>query len=509
MDKLVEQALLKEWAPTLDVKGRGVKPLADVTDRRNTATILENTNKWLNEDNGTQTADLGTFRPIILPVTRRIAPNLLANQVVGVQPMSGPTGQAFAWRVGYAGTNEANRGVTNPLSKIDRGALDGSGHTAYQVVLVFAAGGDADTYLPGDTLDDTSGAGGNVHGTVIYVESTNNLRKVLVDYVVSGTAIAFPITTGDSVYVATGSATNGAVADVTEDVINNEQLFNLILTNYTGPYTTSAGEALAEDMPTIKATLEQVTVTAKTRKLKAEYSIEMAQDLKAVHNIDAEGELMNSLQSEIAAEIDRELVDAMVNNATSTATWNYGDVGAPVGQSTTTVAGDTAGIQTAGVADGRDEIMKFRTLYTKIVKEANQIARTTRKGPGNFIIVSTNVLTALQALNNFVYNPVPNDIGELSSFTNAGTLDGRYAVYVDTLNWGADYALVGYKGPSAFDTGVIYCPYVPVMLQKTVHEQSFQPVIGAMTRSAIAYNLNGTANFYRKFNIDLTYSQLG
>ena len=199
----------------------------------------------------------------------------------------------------------------------------------------------------------------------------------------------------------------------------------------------------------------------------------------------------------------------MKTAATQAGTWNYGDIGAPVGQSTTTTPGDTEGIQTIGIADGRDELMKFRTLYTRIVREANTIAKTTRRGAGNFIICSINTLTALESLNNFNYSSVGGTLGQLGNFSNVGTLDGRFAVYVDTLNLGGDYVLVGYKGQGIFESGVVYLPYIPVMLQKTVREETLQPVIGAMTRSAIMYNMQGTNNYYRKLDVTLAYSQLG
>ena len=243
--------------------------------------------------------------------------------------------------------------------------------------------------------------------------------------------------------------------------------------------------------------MERTTVTAQTRKLKAEYTLEMAQDLKSMHNMDAESELMNVLQYEIAAEIDRDLVAAINNNATQVTGWAYGNVGPQT--------------NTAWNADGQWEVEKFRTLYTRVIKEANRIAITTRRGPGNFIICSVNVVSALEGLNNFLYSSVPNDVGPVGGVTKVGTLDGRFSVYVDTfsdLSSTGDYVTVGYKGPSVLDSGVIYCPYIPLMMQKVIHEETFQPAIGVLTRSAIAYNMNGTQNYYRLIPTDFSNSQL-
>ena len=523
-----EISLLKEWAPTLDAKGTHVPVLSEQKKRLNVAKILDNQQKWENstfgpmtEANGSTTGDLGVFRPILMPVTRRLAPSLLANQIVGVQPMTAPTGQAFAYRVGYAGANgtasnnnnPANQ-VTSPLSLLDRGPSDGTAPTGLSAIVIYDEASlshlstPATDYVAGATVYAATNATTPL-GVVKYKETSDGLTKLLIQY--TDTTGATPISTTTVIHLATSVSAN-LVSVTPSDVVNNETMYNVVLHKFAGGgndfgYTTAQGEALAADMPTMKSTLESVTVTAKTRKLKAEFSIEMAQDLQAVHNIDAEAELMNAIQTEIAAEIDRELLQAIRVYSTGTGSWVYGQVGQLSSASTSdAVALSTAG---GGLADGRDELSKFRTLYTRIVKESNEIAKTTRKGAGNFIIVSIQVLTALQALGGFSVAPVNSDLGELSSFTNAGTLEGRFQVYVDTLNYGGDYCVVGYKGPAAFDTGIVYCPYVPVMLQKTVHEQSFQPVIGAMTRSAIAYNLQGTKNYYRSFTVNLQDSQLG
>ena len=276
-------------------------------------------------------------------------------------------------------------------------------------------------------------------------------------------------------------------------VMNNEAGYNLIFKNYSGWYTTAVGETkgtAGNEMNSMKMSLERKSVEVQTSKLKAEYTIELAQDLKNVHGLDAEAELINILDYEITAEKDRRLVDQINAVATVSTPWVYGAVG-----------------NASGTADGRWEQEKFRTLYTKIIKEANQIAITTRRGAGNFIIGSINAITALEGLSSFMYSAVPGQVQAGIGIVKVGTLDGRFSVYIDTFAF-TDYITVGYKGQSQFDTGVVYCPYIPLMMQKVVDPKTFQPKIGFMERSATMTNLYGANNYYRRFACDFTGSTL-
>jgi hypothetical protein len=463
------------------------------------AQLLENQEQWLTE-NQTAAADIGVFTPILVPTVRRIFPALVANQIVGVQPMSGPTGYAFAWRASYAGDKSIDGTMDKSVQPLHRGQTENSiqGPQFKSVVVLHTAFTTASNIAVGDTVRNTDSSGGDVHGTVKYFESTDGYVKVLIEYAMTNDTIDFAITADPSQPVYYSSTLTAARIVVA--LYNNEAGYNMILRNYAGPVTTAAGEVLGEsgtEMKQMRVHMERVTVTAQTRKLKAEYTLEMAQDLKSMHGLDAEAELMNVLQYEIAAEIDRDLVAAINNNATVTNTWAYGAVGAQT--------------NTAWNADGQWEIEKFRSLYTRVIKEANRIAVTTRRGPGNFIICSVNVVSALEGLNNFLYSAVPNDVGPVGGVTRVGTLDGRFSVYVDTfsdLSSTGDYVTVGYKGPSNLDSGVVYCPYIPLMMQKVIHEETFQPAIGVLTRSAISYNLFGTNNYYRQIPVDFTNSQL-
>ena len=261
--------------------------------------------------------------------------------------------------------------------------------------------------------------------------------------------------------------------------------------------TTAAGEYVGNDMKSMSLSIERTMVTAQTRKLKAEYTLELAQDLKAVHGLNAEAELINILEYEISAELDRELVDLINAKAATVNSWSYG---ANFNQAATGAIGNQA--------DGRWEAEKFRTLYTKILREANQIAITSRRGRANFIIASSNVVAALETLSGFMYSAVPGTIKPTLGVAKVGTLDGQFTVYMDTFA-AKDYVTLGYKGTSAFDTGIIYCPYVPLMLQKVVDPTTFQPKIAFMTRDAIAGNLYGVSNYYRTFSVNFNGSSIG
>lgn len=481
--------LVEKWNKILTEDTKKLKPI-DEDSMGGMAQLLENQEQWMAE-NTNVAANIGVFTPILVPTVRRIFPALVANQIVGVQPMNAPNGYAFAWRASYGGDNSTGFGQN--IANVDRGLTENSrtgGDFKSQVIYVPSAAAVAADLAVGDTVRDTNLGSGNVHGTVKYFEDSEGFTKVVVQMAQTGDAIDFPFIVDNNVFFSTDNDQPYAVAAQ----FGNEVGYNLIMRKMAGPHATATGEVLEDDMKSMRIGMERVSVEAKTRKLKAEYTLEMAQDLKAMHNIDAEAELMNVLQYEIAAEIDRELLQAINDNATAVTIWNYGTPGAQQ--------------STAWYADGQWEIEKFRTLYTRIVKEANKIALTTRRGPGNFIVASVNVVSALEGLNNFMYSQVPNDVGPVNGVTRVGTLDGRFAVYLDSFHVGADYVTVGYKGAGTMDSGVLYCPYIPILMQQVTHEKTFQPAIGVMTRSAICYNMFGTQNYYRKFTADFTNSQL-
>jgi hypothetical protein len=255
---------------------------------------------------------------------------------------------------------------------------------------------------------------------------------------------------------------------------------------------------------TIKMTMERVPVYVQTRKLKLQYSDEMYQDLKAVHGMLVNEELMRIAEFEVANEINADILERIITVSTDAGSWNYGDfVGVAVQNDAT-----GTGLAVSAMADGRFEKEKFQTLATKIRKEANEIALYTRRGSGNFVVVTPNVLTCLQALD---FIPAAATGGEtlISGLSFVGMLQ-NLKVYVDTYNiFGHDYALVGYKGNSQYDAGLIYCPYIALQVKKAIDPASMQDVYGFLTRDAIINNLYGAEYYYRTVVVDLSGSSIG
>jgi hypothetical protein len=312
-------------------------------------------------------------------------PNLIAYDIAGVQPMTGPTGLIFAMRSKY-----------NAMS----------GNTSVEAFY-----GEADT--------DFSGTG-------THAGSLN----------------------GDTAGVTYGTGLQTAAAEALG----------------------SSGNAFAE----MAFSIEKVAVEAKSRALKAEYTTELAQDLKAVHGLDAETELANILQSEILAEINREVVRTIYMTATP-------------GANNTSVAG-TFDLDVD--ANGRWSVEKFKGLMFQIEREANQIAKDTRRGKGNIVICSSDVASALQMAGVLDYTPALNSNAlnvDDTGNTFAGVLNGRFRVYIDPYATG-NYLVVGYKGASSFDAGLFYCPYVPLQMVRAIGQDSFQPKIGFKTRYGMVAN---------------------
>jgi len=402
------QRLVEKWGPILE--HASFSPITDSHKKAVTATILENTEKALMETGDLSanmtsllseapTNDAGTggfsggstaagptagYDPILISLVRRAVPNMIAYDICGVQPMTGPTGLIFAMR---------SRSVSQAGSEVFYG--------------------EADT--------DLSGAGTHA----------NTLPNANTTLITTGTGMG----TGLAEALGDGDGTNYA-----------EMAFSI----------------------------EKVTVAAKTRALKAEYTTELAQDLKAVHGLDAETELANILQTEILTEINREVVRTIYTTA-------------EVGASNTAAAG----VFDLDVdANGRWSVEKFKGLMFQIEQEANAIAKGTRRGKGNLVICSSDVASALQMAGVLDYTPALNsntlEVDD-SGNTFAGVLNGRFRVYVDPFA-GGNYLVVGYKGTSAFDAGLFYCPYVPLQMVRAVGENSFQPKIGFKTRYGMVAN---------------------
>jgi hypothetical protein len=348
----------------------------------------------------TASGPVAGFDPIMIALVRRAMPLLIAYDICGVQPMTGPAGQIFAMRSRYTSQSGAE-------------AFYGEANTAY------SAGGQGGTH--GGTADPFSGSFG------------------------------------------TSGAANTAYGES--------------LGIFGAPMVNATGYANSTNFPEMAFSIEKVTATAGTRALKAEYSHEIAQDLKAIHNLDVETELSNILSSEILSEINREIVRKVgysaVNGAAQTATAGTFDLDVD--------------------ANGRWSVEKFKGLHFQIEREANAIAKATRRGRGNVLITSSDVASALVSAGLLDYTPslkADLDIDDTGS-TFAGTLAGRYKVYIDPYAPTApstDYFIVGYKGSSPFDAGMFYCPYVPLQMYRAVDPNSLTPKIGFKTRYATVAN---------------------
>ena len=418
----LNEEIQQKWAPVLNHED--LSPIKDTHRRGVVATLLENTERALMEaasqapgsqflaespvpvNNGVAggAGSYATFDPVLISLVRRAMPNLIAYDICGVQPMTGPTGLIFALRSQYANT------------------------TNNQVAETF------------------------------YNEVNTEFSSV-----VSGANTL-------------GLKHTGTVPGNTTQTIN---LASTGVYNFAGGMSTAQAEALGTDsntaFPQMGFTIDKVTVTAKSRALKAEYTMEMAQDLKAIHGLDAETELSNILTGEILAEINREVVRTI-------------NVTAQQGASTGTAS---AGIFNLDVdANGRWSVEKFKGLMFQIEREANQIAKNTRRGKGNIIICSSDVASALQMAGVLDYTPALNSNNlqiDDTGNTFAGVLNGRLRVYIDPYA-GGNYMTIGYKGSSAFDAGLFYCPYVPLQMVRAVDQDSFAPKIGFKTRYGMVAN---------------------
>ena len=399
--------LQEKWQPVLEHPD--LPKIEDSYKRAVTTLILENQEKAMKEDRSflSETAptvstggQFDTWDPILISLVRRAMPNLIAYDVCGVQPMTGPTGLIFAMRSTYSSMD----GVEALVDEADSGVSN----------------------------DDAAG----------------NL---------------------------TSSAMTGSNPAILNDASPGTYL------SPTG-MTTAQGEALGDSSTNAFAemafSIEKSTVTAVTRALKAEYTMELAQDLKAIHGLDAETELSNILSSEILAEINREVVRSLYITA---------------------VAGAQVNTSTAGIFDldtdsnGRWSVEKFKGLMFAIERDANAVGQQTRRGKGNMLICSADVASALQMAGVLDYTPALNNNLNVDDTTTtfAGVMNGRFKVYVDpyAANVTAkQYYICGYKGTSPYDAGFFYCPYVPLQMVRAVGENTFQPKIGFKTRYGLAAN---------------------
>lgn len=496
--------------------------------------LLKNTQeavrRMINE--GTYTNDVAQFTPILLPMVRRIYPNLIANELLGVQPMTMPTGYLFALVNEYLGTglhktasDSKPRGVVYQLVDANGDPADILKDGVINVAGYAANGQSSTTGLNGNTVGAASGdeqvvttAGTTIGGGyVVYAEKD----KILVTW----DGVTAKLTGGDAV-----PGTNYTV----KNVWTNEACFNQILTYYTGDYhyesrtvtnasgqqvqqqvlvkggiATPLAERLGVDMKEVGFTIQRKQVEAKSRALKGRYTIEMFQDLQSQHDLDAEAELMNLMAQEIQAEIDREVVEFVRSNSNWLPDTSFG------GYHTTTpnIANNNAPTATY-IVDGRWEIERYRAQAIRIAKEATQIGIECKRGQGNVILVSPMVATMLEQTARFNLAPT-GDVAQPVAGGYAGVYDNRYRVIVDQYAID-DYVTVLYKGADKRDGMGFFAPYVPLTFTKTTNYESGQPAIIAKTRYALttlpgieSADSNDRAKQYaRSFGVDMTNSVL-
>jgi len=423
---MLAEELNNKWKPVLE--HTDLPEITDAHKRLVTATVLENTERALREAagqgssqqmlgeadghvNSVGSGQVANFDPVLISLVRRSMPNLIAYDVCGVQPMNGPTGLIFAMRSQYANSTDS---------------------TVAEAFYNEANTGHASRLGAGLTAANTgagsaTAVGANTVGTS--PDSSNNAGKSYYNYTMGLLVGSAELLGANSTYI----------------------------------------------FPEMGFSIEKVTVSAKTRALKAEYTLELAQDLKAIHGLDAEAELSNILSGEILAEINREVVRSIIITAEK---------------------GATEGTTTAGIFDldtdsnGRWSVEKFKGLLFQIERECNKIAKETRRGKGNVIICSSDVASALQMAGVLDYAPAMNtsslNIDDTGN-TFAGVINGRIKVYIDPYA-GTNFLVVGYKGSNPFDAGLFYCPYVPLQMVRAVDPGSFQPKIGFKTRYGMAPN---------------------
>ena len=437
----INETYAKKWAPVLDHPE--LPKITDQYKRAVTALVLENQERALQEDaramqnlwetgnapatsmgtsgvNGLSAASgaaVAGFDPILIGLVRRALPNLMAYDICGVQPMTGPTGLIFAMRSVYA----------------------------------------------------------------------------------TNTAIG-----GEALYVEANTAHSGNAGAAGLATLNMANIANVVLANVGTGMTTAGGEELGVGVAfgNMGFEIDRVAVTAKSRGLQASYTLELAQDLKAIHGLDAEAELTNILSTEILAEINREVVRTVY------ATANIG---------ITSVSNPVFNLNASTDTSGRWQVEKYKSLLFAVERAANKIAKDTRRGKGNMLIVSTDVASALAMTGLLDYNSAlagqTNLTVDDTGNTFAGTLFGRIKVYVDPYSvTGSDYVVVGYKGANPYDAGLFYCPYVPLQMVRAIDPASYQPKIGFKTRYGLVANpfattagtgaiANDTNMYYRKFAV--------
>ena len=461
IDKVKAESLVEKWAPVLDYTSDKVSAITNDHIRLSTAMLLENQEKWCFEASniaggggsvfgsavpgaglgGAAVPNSDTYAPndarlpkVLIPMIRRTFPELITNEIVGVQPMSGPVGLAFALRYRYENEALGHPGTTG-----------------------------ADGSLASATLDNRRLGG-------VIPNAVTGRQEIGYNYL-------------NTTFTGTSSAQ-----------LTGNALFP-ILPEDSGVANLISQFELTSKIPQMTLEFSKTAVEAGTRRLAAKWSTELEQDLRNMNGIDVDAELTNAMSYEIQAEIDREMIARMLQTCLN--------AGLDTGYS----------IWHAASADGRWSGERSRDFYNRLIVEANRVAIRNRRGAANFVIGTPRVCAILESLPNFTWMPVAGNVNTApTGIAKVGSVGGRFQIYRDTRTetqqangYGSvgyqntrpttDYALLGYKGSEFYDTGIVYCPYIPVMVQRTIAPNDFSPRVGLLTRYGVVDHIFG-ANLY-------------
>lgn len=460
------QRAVAKWRKVLDYSSNSIPAIQNEHVYKTTAMLLENQEQWCFQESnnaGSNGVFGATLQPtgvpgiansdsyasgdarlpkILIPMIRRTFPELISNEIVGVQPMGGPVGLAFALRYAYQGDTLSDGGIDGYASQGGTGSSFGS-----QLKAAY-----------------TGSAGLGTIGS----NTSDELGYQLLDTRFTGTSAAF----------LSGNTEHWTFADQDRGIAE-------LLSNY----------ELTGKIPQIELKFDKTAVEAGTRRLATRWSVELEQDIKNMNGIDIDGELTNAMSYEIQAEIDREVVMRMIQTA-----FNAG-------------AGAGFSIWSPVSADGRWTAERNLTFYQRLLIESGRMAARNRRGAANFVIATPRVCSILEMLPDFKVFEVNGTVSTAGvGIAKVGTVGSRWTVYRDTrtevqntnlygtpytgqTSGGVEYALLGYKGSEYYDTGIIYCPYIPIMVQRTIGPNDFAPRVGLMTRYGIVNNIFG-ANLY-------------
>lgn len=524
----MSKMLVEKWSKVLNMKGSKA-----LTERKKilTAKLMEQIarrTKGLLKESAFTASGVEGYETVLIAMIRRMAPELIPMDIVGNQPMTKPSQLIFALRAFYSGarnTSGTEKGIYSGWSSssatktiavaIDKVGVDMAGisaknptwtSSAFSALSSESRHGVLDTTTPiyrvtvADSDDDgfvNSITKGSVVGTVVYAEASGFLVQLADN--------ADPIAAGEYLTCKTSALTavSGSDDETIDDakwaveifkatkVISNEILFNHVMKNYSGTYSTSEAESM-KSFNDISFETVSTTVESRSRLLGARWSFEAAENMKAYFGNDSETELFNLITYEILAEMNRECRDRVITAATDSANEVFNFDYAAISSSTAS----------GGSADARWHQEKFRVLFNLINVVSSKIAIATRRGPANFLIMSYPVKNALESMEGMsVWTDVNNNFNNNAAVVYTGTLAGKYKVYIDTFAT-SDFIALGYKGAEEQDAGLFYCPFIPLQAVRAVDPSNFQPRIGFRTRYGYGENPLGAHLYYRYINVE-------